>query len=380
MKGEANIVICGDICPTQDTKQLFEAQDSQSLFNGALSLTQNSDLTMANLEFPLIDNGQAVKKTGPILSGKTSFINVFKDAGFNLLGMANNHIKDLGEEGVLSTLKTCEENGINTVGAGRNIQAAKKPFISEVNDIKVGVMAFAEQEFNTANGKSAGANFIDVYYDFDAIREVKNEVDYLIILYHGGIEYHRYPSPDLQKRCRKMIESGADLVTCQHSHCIGTAENYKSGDIIYGQGNTIFGLRKDESWNHGLIINLVLKREANKIFKQLDLKPITATSKGIELLEKSEADKVLQDLQAESRNLDDADFIAEKWNAFCNSKASLYLPLILGFNRVLIHLNRLTGNRLVKLIYSRQKLRTMLNVIRCESHYEVLRTILKKSQ
>jgi poly-gamma-glutamate capsule biosynthesis protein CapA/YwtB (metallophosphatase superfamily) len=379
MNNPIKITICGDICPTKDTQELFEKGNASALFNNTMTLIQTADIAIGNLEFPLIDNGNAVKKTGPILSGKTSFIKVFKDAGFDLLGLANNHIKDLGEEGVLSSIKTCNDSEISTVGAGSNLQNAKKPYSKEINGVKIGLMAFAEQEFNIAGQDVAGANYLDVYYDFDAIREFKNQVDYLIILYHGGIEYYKYPSPDLQKRCRKMIEAGADLVTCQHSHCIGTIENYQAGDIVYGQGNMLFGYRKnDEDWNKGLMLNLELEKNENKIISKIDLIPITAKQKGIELLSEKDANLVIQQIQQDSRELNNPQKINEMWEEFCSRKTSLYMPLILGFNRLLIHLNRLSGNRLVNLLYSSKRLRVILNVIRCESHYEVLLTSLKK--
>ena len=76
--------------------------------------------------------------------------------------------------------------------------------------------------------------------DVDPAEQKDNKCDYTIVLYHGGKEYYRYPSPNLQRVCRYMIEKGTDLVICQHSHCIGCEENYLSGKIVYGQGNFIF--------------------------------------------------------------------------------------------------------------------------------------------
>ena len=103
MRDNVRIAICGDICPTSDTVKYFNESDVNSLFNNCLDVFESSDLVMGNMEFPLLDNGISVKKTGPVLSGKTSHIDVFKMAGFNLLGMANNHIKDMGEEGEVSS-------------------------------------------------------------------------------------------------------------------------------------------------------------------------------------------------------------------------------------------------------------------------------------
>ena len=69
-------------------------------------------------------------------------------------------------------------------------------------------------------------------------------------------EHYRYPSPYLQKVCRKMVEKGANLVVCQHSHCIGSYETYNNSTIVYGQGNFIFNKHDNEYWNSSLLIKL----------------------------------------------------------------------------------------------------------------------------
>ena len=243
MKKNTEIIICGDLCPTLDTIEYFESEDSQGLFNDLIPVFKKGSLVIGNLEFVMTDSPKAILKAGPILHGKTSYIKTLKAAGINAVSLANNHIKDCGEDGVLSTINACNENNIDCFGAGKNLTEAKKPYVKVVNGYKIGFISYAEQEFNVASDTEYGASFLDPYEDFHRIAEFRKQVDYLIILYHGGIEYYEYPSPLLQKKCRKFIETGADLVTCQHSHCIGTLENYNEGSILYGQGNTLFGYR-----------------------------------------------------------------------------------------------------------------------------------------
>ena len=373
---KAKITILGDVCPTSDTEKYFQNGDEQALFGNALELIQESDVSLCNLEFPLIDNGQSISKTGPILKGETSYINVFKNAGFTLLSMANNHIKDCGESGVLSTLATCQKNGIAHVGAGTNLQEAKRLHVEEVNGITIGVLAYAEQEFNIATDTEAGSNYFDLITDFDEVKKAKETVDYLIVLFHGGIEYYENPSPMLQKKCRRMVEMGADLVTCQHSHCIGTMEKINNGTILYGQGNSVFGYRpQDASWNSGLIIKIELNKSENGVNTELEFIPIEATPNGGIRIQPS-SQNTLDAFHNRSAMIHDEDFIKRSWISFCESKKSLYLPQTLGFNRWLIHLNRLTKNKLVSLFFSKKKLQVVQNIIRCESHNEVIQTIL----
>ncbi len=107
-----------------------------------------------------------------------------------------------------------------------------------------------------ADEKTSGANLFAPLESMEHILNLKNVCDYVIVLYHGGKEHYRYPSPQLQKICRKMAEKGADLVICQHSHCIGCMEKYNNATIVYGQGNFIFAGADDEYWNTSLLITV----------------------------------------------------------------------------------------------------------------------------
>lgn len=375
MKKNTEIIICGDLCPTLDTIEYFESEDSQGLFNDLIPVFNKAAFVLGNLEFVLTDSPKAILKTGPILHGKTNYIKTLKKAGIQAVSLANNHIKDCGEAGVLSTINSCNENNIDFFGAGKNITEAKKPYVKVVNGYKIGFISYAEQEFNTATNKGYGASYLDLYEDYDKINTFKKEVDYLVILYHGGIEHYEYPSPLLQKKCRKFIEKGADLVTCQHSHCIGTIENYKDGAILYGQGNTLFGYRVGRNvWNQGLLIKLIFNDLLEK--PEIVLIPIHATKKGISLMEKDKEIELLKKMNKRSKKITDPIFIKASWIEFCQTKKSLYLPYLLGFGRYFIPLNRILKNKIVSVFYCNRAIRTSHNIIRCEAHNEVIHTIL----
>lgn len=371
----SKITLFGDICPTKDTFSLFETGDAKNLFNDLLEDLHTSDYVAGNLEFVLSDSPKSIQKAGPVLVAKTKCINVLKQANFKLLSLANNHIKDCGEEGVASTLNACEQASITTLGAAENLKKAKEPYFTTIKGVKIAWIAFAEQEFNIASSTEYGANYFDPYDDLDLIEQTKAKVDYLIVIYHGGVEYYPYPSPQLKKKCRKFVDKGADLVTCQHSHCIGTIDNYKDKKIIYGQGNSVFGFREnDVSWNQGLLVELIWKNQFEA--PQVKLVPIEATKNGIRKMEESAGLKLLETVNQMSSKIEDDQFLEKEWLNFCKQKQGLYFPFYFGYNRVLIHLNRLTNNGLVKLFYPKSKLRTSHNIIRCEAHNEVIQTLL----
>lgn len=369
------ICILGDICPTEDYRDIFDRKDSKQLFGESLKIIKNSDISICNFECPATDNEKVLEKCGPNLKAKPQDIKFLKESGINFFSLANNHIKDYGVIGVKDTINLCESEKVRYFGAGVNLEEAKKPLIIEVKNKKIGILSFAEEEFNLAYENEAGANHFDLFNSYDEIEKLKKNTDYVIILYHGGIEYYKYPSPLLQKKCRKMIEKGADIVLCQHSHCIGTHENYMNGRILYGQGNAIYGYRKNHlTWNEGLIVYLEIKETIEIKYYLLN-----AEEDGVRLIEEEIARTRFKKLEEESKNILNKTFLEKEWQKFVEKQQALYLPLLYGKGRILNKLNRIFNNKLMDFLVAKKEKMVTMNLIRCEAHQEVVRTILEKS-
>lgn len=368
------MLIFGDICPTKDNLAHFKNGDVKAIFGDVLPLMSNADIVLANLECALTDSPVPIQKAGPVLHAPIAIAATLRNAGVNVLSLANNHIRDCGDAGVMSTINACVDAGIMTVGAGDDATTACQPLFLDLEGKKVAVVSFAEHEFNFATKERAGAATLDVYDDFDRLRILRQQVDLLIVFYHGGIEYHPYPSPMLAKKCHKMADCGADLVLCQHSHCIGTVEHYGDSVIVYGQGNSVFGYRQgDDGWNSGMLIELIFDDSKHCVQSRF----IEAVPDGgIQLMQEDKSNQWQQVLLEREQQIISEEFIKEQWKNFCSRIAPLDLPLLLGWRRIPIAMNRRLGNKLVKLCYSRRKANVTHNILRCEAHHEVINTIL----
>lgn len=357
------LTIFGDICPVDGIKP-FEVPISEDEF------------VVGNLECALTDNPKPIKKAGPVLYAPVSFAATLKEYGFSAVSLANNHIRDCGDEGVHSTIAACQSNGIQTFGAGESEEQTAEPLIIERNGIKVAFVSFAEKEFNYVHAGKAGATVFDPYDSFDNIKDIRSKVNALIVLYHGGIEHYIYPSPLLMKKCRKMVDAGADVVLCQHSHCIGTREKYEGGEILYGQGNSVFGYRKgDDAWNHGLLARLeVSLTEVRVCYDVIE----TSSDGKVGLAPSVVADDILSRFEKESAKISDERFLTAEWRKFCEQQKSSYLSMLFGFGTNINRLNRLLHNGIIKLFYRRRQLNVTHNIIRCDAHKEVIETILEE--
>lgn len=358
------ILIGADIVPTKSNISEFSDGKIENLIDKNLkNVLDGADFRIFNLEVPLAEKGKPIKKCGPNLIAPTSCVNGIKKLGVDLFTLANNHIMDYGQEGLESTIAVLKENGIDYVGAGKNLSEAQKPYIIEKNGVKVGIYACAEHEFSIAEEKYPGANPFDMLESLDHIENLKNECDYVIVLYHGGKEHYRYPSPHLQKVCRKMCDKGADIVICQHSHCIGCEEKYNNSTIVYGQGNFIFDKSENEFWETSILVNLEFCEKL-----KVSYIPLEKNNNGVKF---SENENILNEYMERSEQIKNPKFIEKKYKEFADSMLQTYICTFAGRSILFRIINKLSGHRLKKKI-SEKRMIAIRNYVECEAHRELL--------
>ena len=254
------LLLCGDFVPTAASVPSFEAKDTKALMGTVLDVTARVDFAVANLECALTNGENRIRKMGPNLNGKPEYAQVIAAAGFTHLGLANNHTQDFGLQGMRDTAAAVQAAGMTPFGFGENDQDSRKALFLEKDGVKAAIIAVCEHEYSYALADQFGANPFDPFDTMEDIEEAKKQADYVIVMYHGGKEQCEYPSPRLRKACHAMVRAGADLVLCQHSHCIGCRENYRGGEIVYGEGNFNFVKYVDSpQWKCGLIAEVCLE-------------------------------------------------------------------------------------------------------------------------
>lgn len=375
------VSILGDLVSTPSNELFFHQKNWEELCGKALlEKLDKANITLINLEAPLTNcRSKLYKCGGPNLKSTPAVANLLKRLPFVIISGANNHILDFGLEGLDDTLNILEANKIPYVGMGKNIEEARQSLLIETGEIRIGIYSCTQSEFSIAGENSPGANPYDPLVSFDDISALKTECDFCIILYHSGRENYEYPSVDQQKICRKMIEKGADVVVCQHSHCIGCAEQWKNGKIIYGHGNFIFDRYVNRLWDNSFLLQ-ISPECPSKIYYLL----FGRTNNGcIALRDKQTAEQLTQKFFERSEKLTVPGFLASKWEEFCLSPENLTELFLAGFmgirNRYILRIDRQFGNILVKLFFrNRDHQQLLLNFLRCETILENLKTALRK--
>lgn len=360
-----NLLIAGDIVPIGGNISLFEKGDIETLLGTSLYRKWiEADSRVFNLEAPIYDGNTPISKCGPNLKAPTATVQGIIKLQPSLVSLANNHILDHGSEGLNTTLDLFKKLKIKSIGADINLDEASKPKIIDINGKRIGFYSCAEHEFSIATDTSLGANPFNPLESLDHIRDLSQQVDYTIILFHGGKEHYRYPSPYLQKVCRKMVEKGADLVVCQHSHCIGCEENYRNKKIVYGQGNFIFDYSESEFWQTSLIINLDLESF------EISYIPI---EKQNEVIRESDDIAILDSFKKRSQEIKQNGFIEKSYECFAKQSFNNYAYNLSGMGKWLGRLDRhLFNNYFVRKKMSKERLNVIRNYIECEAHRELV--------
>lgn len=366
------LYIGADFVPTDINKSLFEEGNGEALVGKELyEILKQSDLNVFNLEVPLTDTETPIVKFGNNLIAPSKTVYGYKSLEPIFLTLANNHSLDQGVEGLTTTLNLLKQHDIAHAGAGANLKEAKKPFIFEKDGVRIGFYLCTESEFTMATCHSMGANPFDVLDSFDEVAALKEQCDYVIVLYHGGKEYYRYPSPMLQRYCRKFIDKGASLVICQHNHCVGSREDYNGGSIIYGQGNFIFNSEFYTKYKEFVKDSLLIRVEATKDSFVICELPIRMSDNGTRLATDAEAAETLAGYKKRSEEIKDPHFVISNYKAFADTHVKRYLREFLGRSFIIRAINALFGRKLMQLILGPTSYLAIQNYLECEAHHEL---------
>jgi len=209
--------------------------------------------------------------------------------------------------------------------------------------------------------------------------QAKQKADIIVVTLHGGNEYFPYPRPGLRKLCQYYIDLGVEAVICHHPHVPGAFEYYNGKPIIYSLGNFIFdSANPPKDWDLGYMASLQFDVDAKSI-KSLELIPYKQSVElgGIQLLQGNEKLGLLERIEGYKRKLENNLGWLNEWQAFVNSQADSFVvrhffPLTfkgMGF------LARNTP--ISKLLFTKGNSLPKLNMLRCQSHRELLTAVLE---
>lgn len=222
--GDSLVASLKGIKNNMNFQDLLDTHDLSFPFKNVSHIFEKDDFTIANSENVFTDKNllEREKDHNPAYwyFSKTKYANIYKENSIEIVSVMNNHTYDYGQVGFDDTVLALQNAG--------TLVLKEDTLILSKNDIKIGIIAcnlFHEYQANSV---------------ISQIKKIKDKVNYVIIYFHGGVEYQLKPTEEIKKYARSFIDSGANLVIGHHPHILQPIEIYKNKTIVYSLGSFLF--------------------------------------------------------------------------------------------------------------------------------------------
>lgn len=275
-------------------------------FEEVRQLISSADLSIGNLETTVYPKKKVMGY--PIFNSPIEALEALKYAGFDVLGISNNHSLDYGSAGYLSTIKYLKAHDFKYFGAFSKSKKIKNLRLVEMKGIKIGILGYTAIS-NKATNKDSGPVFFSKS-SYAEITEAKKKCDYLIVYTHIGTEYKRASTSAEQKTFNQIADSGADWVINSHPHVGRKSRYYLTEDnrkvlINESLGNFISN-QNDKFTDMGVVSQLSLKKnEAGQV------EILNSNLSTVYRLRYTSEDKKLNHIAIESRKWADYDRVTK---------------------------------------------------------------------
>jgi gamma-polyglutamate biosynthesis protein CapA len=237
----------GDLLLDRYIKREIDRKGVNYPFENIKEFLAGNDLVLANLEGSFTDfRPRKLDPNNTNFTFDPALAPMLKDSGFNIVNLANNHVRDFGKDGFAQSEAYLDKSGIDHFGDFYNEEPA---LIKNIRGTKIAFIGYSEF------GDSAISGTIK------RIKEAKNEADFVVVYAHWGVEYQTDFWPGSQEKGRQFIDAGADAVLGSHPHVVQPIEIYKGKPIFYSLGNFLFDQIFSDEVRHGLAVRLTFDKD-----------------------------------------------------------------------------------------------------------------------
>lgn len=258
---ELTIAAVGDILLDRDVRKAM-GSDYAYPYKEVVEDLREADLLIGNLECPLTTAENPVLKD-PVITFKADTQNAvaLKEAGFDILNLANNHAMDYDAIGLMETVTVLWEEGLLYTGASLPRCEGQVPLIIERNGCKIGFLGysvFPPEGYISRAGKAD----VSRYYEEETaveIEKVRQTCDLLVVSFHWGKEFDYYPSERQKDIAHQAVDAGADLILGHHPHVLQEMEQYGDAYIFYSLGNFIFDRQIPRGTDESMVAKITVR-------------------------------------------------------------------------------------------------------------------------
>lgn len=264
---QTTLVFTGQIVPARcvqaETDRLGQAD---YIYAEVRDILADAGLTIGTLNAALTDYPPTTGCVETfVLVGRPVQADALAYAGFDVMSVATNHIKNCGltscgDIAFFDTLENLERVGIRPVGAGEDLAEASRPVVLEVNGVRFGFVSLGQIEPLAFAGEATPGIAVLTEESLQAAIAAAHEVsDVVIALPHWGPEYTSYPNASQVSLARAAVEAGADLVVGNHTHYIQAYVEIDGVPVYFGLGNFVFDQTQEPARQQSLILRVTFE-------------------------------------------------------------------------------------------------------------------------
>lgn len=245
VSSSTTLVFAGDIYLSDYVLASYNQSGIQGILSqNMLKELRNADIAMINNEFPYSTRGSQAPDKQFTFRVDPSYVSVLKEAGIDIVTIANNHVLDYGTDALSDTFQTLDEAGIDYAGAGDSLQRASRLITKKVNGHTFGFLAasrvFPVVSWNVEVAQPGVFSAYDPEKLICAVKDASKQCDFLCVYVHWGIERSTTPEAYQVSMAHALIDAGADAVIGAHPHVLQGVEYYNGKPVFYSLGNFIF--------------------------------------------------------------------------------------------------------------------------------------------
>lgn len=298
---QVSLSFVGDMLPGEYIANIMAQNGYDFPYQKALLYLSEPDIMAGNLELPVTTGGTPIENTPYVYKASPDVLPAMRDAGFDVMSLANNHALDQGLEGMRDTMKHLQEAGIGYMGVGENDTEAFAPLMMDAKGVKVayigvsGFIPFAELK---ADRNVPGiAETYDTTRTVAAIQKAEEEADIVVVMVHWGEDAMDTPEELQRDYARQYIDAGADLVIGSHPHVLQGFETYKGKWIAYSLGNFVYASYPSGVYAETGVLDAICSKDGDC---QMKFNPMLVIQSQPTPLEGEAAQKMLDRLTAVS--------------------------------------------------------------------------------
>jgi poly-gamma-glutamate synthesis protein (capsule biosynthesis protein) len=284
MSRTISIALAGDVMLGRGVNMALRQDGAAWPWGNVLPFLKESDLSIINLECVIASSGRPWSRWRKVFHFRADPVAVrsLLLAGIDGVVLANNHVLDYEEEAFLEMLDLLDRHNIAHVGAGRNIDEARRPVLLDTQGLRVGLVSFTDNEPGwIATEFTPGTNWIDISLKESSLKPVRDCIDQartggadlVIFSIHWGPNMVERPSALFRKFAHAVIDAGADVYHGHSAHVFQGIEIYQGRPMIYDAGDFVDDYAVDPRLRNDRGL-LFLLQVAEKRVQQIELIPV----------------------------------------------------------------------------------------------------------